>query len=166
MWFIRGPADLEYVNQQLEQHNSQLSSVELGKCKEKQVEPTCKSQGAEKSSRNRMAPSMASINGIDLRLISPNSCEPCLSRCGVKEPHNLGKFFRDGVRPEREPEDWEYETSKGGRRAPVSHFFNFTVPPKDIVEAYLRMTEETASFADINLVRDYQSKSFQAYSSV
>lgn len=147
MSFIQGPADLEYVNQQMEAHildNAQSLSDELSRRTHEQVRPSA----------------AFSANGINLRRISPNSGVSCHARCGVKEPHNLGKFFRDGIQP-GEPENWEYETSTGERMAPVSHFFNFTVPPMDIVEAYLRMTEGKASVADRDMVRDYQSKSPQ-----
>lgn len=95
-------------------------------------------------------------DGFDLDLVSPNSQIPCEAPgCPITGPHNLGKYYHDGEQPHT-PEEWEFKTSTGLTKAPVSHFFNYTVPPPFIVGAYTRMTENKASQLEQDQVRNYQ----------
>ncbi|MCJ1450711.1 hypothetical protein MMC28_001044 [Mycoblastus sanguinarius] len=94
---------------------------------------------------------------IDLRKVSPNSQIRCDSHtCPIKTPHNLGKYFHNGEAPVKEPAGWEYENSIGGKMAPVSHYFNFTVPPPNVWEAFTRISEGRANEAESELVREFQ----------
>ena len=93
---------------------------------------------------------------FDRVFVSPDSRILCSdNQCPITTPHNLGRFYHDGQRAES-PVDSDFETRLGNSMNPVSHFFNYTVPPPDINEAYLRMVDGQATFADADIVRRYK----------
>ncbi|KAL2045691.1 hypothetical protein N7G274_002121 [Stereocaulon virgatum] len=81
-----------------------------------------------------------------LNLISPDSKICCDSPdCPIKGiPHNIGRYFDDGVRPLIDEAD------------DVIRFFNCTVPPSDICGAYMRIFYGQASQVNKDKVRQYQ----------
>ena len=81
-----------------------------------------------------------------LNVISPDSKVRCDSPdCPIKGiPHNIGRYFDDGVRPLKDEAD------------DIIRFFNCTVPPPDICAAYMRMFYGQGSQADKDKVRQYQ----------
>ncbi|KAL9124608.1 MAG: hypothetical protein Q9217_006071 [Psora testacea] len=93
---------------------------------------------------------------FDRFFISPDSETLCNDKdCPVTNPHNNGRFYHNGQRAES-PSSTDFETRLGSVMVPVSHFFNYTVPPPDITEAYLRMAEGQGSISDEEMVRRYK----------
>ena len=88
--------------------------------------------------------------------VTPNTESLCVNaNCPITTPHNLGRFYHDGQRAES-PLQSDFGTPWGSLMAPVNHFFNYTVPPPNIIEAYLKMIEGQASMTDEDVVRRYQ----------
>ena len=101
---------------------------------------------------------VASDPNFDRHFVSPDSTIPCDDpECPIQMPHNTGRFYVDGQRADS-PIDIDYETSSGGLMVPASHYFNYTVPPPDITEAYLKTAEGLGSTEDNDVVRRYKMK--------
>lgn len=92
-------------------------------------------------------------------LVSPDSDVRCESSdCPIKGiPHNLGRYFHNGEQYES-PSAFSYQVTLAGVMEDVSDAFNRTVPPPEIVSAYLNVRErkDRATKADLDLVREYQ----------
>ena len=93
---------------------------------------------------------------LNRNLITPDSTVPCNDQqCPIRIPHNIGRFYNDGERADS-PCDADYETPSGIRMVPASHYFHYTKPPPDIIEAYIRLAEGNARTEDLDNVRRYK----------
>jgi len=147
---IRGTTDLQYVNRKLLE--SGFSQTEIGSAAPRQVQVVS-------PMIEHPVPCNLDIQNLDLpgssNLISPDSNIPCDSpECPIKGiPHNIGRFYHNGERP-KPPEP--FGALIRGSAQDVNNTFNLTVPPPEIVTAYLRICMDLHNQADLDSVRQYQ----------
>ncbi len=93
-----------------------------------------------------------------LHQISPDSDVPCDSPdCPIKDvSHNLGRYFHKGEQAPKDLDDSDFQSPNGCRLASIRGTFNFTMPPPNVVAAYIRIHEYKASQDDKDKVRQYQ----------
>ncbi|KAG8529397.1 uncharacterized protein KY384_006033 [Bacidia gigantensis] len=87
--------------------------------------------------------------------ISPDSDIPCDDpSCVITIPHNIGRYYAGGKKAENS-DDELYTALCPPYSEPVSHRFNYTVPPPIVVEAYVRVQQGCSNIDDEDLVRNY-----------
>lgn len=175
---IRGTADLDRVNQKLLKFgffSTRVGSVVSGKpvvvfpmiehprsCKAEIL--NVNDEPNSDTSQTLTQPDHSSSSSDStlpkyLDLVSPDSNVPCQSAdCPIKGiPHNLGRYFHKGEQYES-PSASFYRVTLAGVMEDVSDAFNRTVPPPEIISAYLNIREckDKATKADLDLVRGYQ----------
>lgn len=174
---IRGPADLDKVNEKL--LNSGYSYTRIGRVNIAQpaiVDFTTTQPGSSGADVLRVVETMSdtgetlsqmvatstpSVSALpeSLNLISPDSSLPCESPdCPIKNiPHNIGRYFHDGE-GYKVPSAPGFEATLADTMEEVSNAFNRTVPPPVIVAAYIniRTVAGEATIADLDMVREYQ----------
>ena len=98
------------------------------------------------------------LNDAGRSIVSPDSNEPCLDEdCPIMIPHNKGRFFASGVKPDF-LEEFRVHSSGRSLVMSVSSFFNGTIPPLEIVDMYFRMSEAKADDEEVDKIRKYSMK--------
>lgn len=113
----------------------------------------------ESSSPTAGKPSISTKVDVEaLHRISPDSQIRCDSReCPIKDvKHNLGRYFHGGEQVLEDLEDSDFECPRASDTAALHQLFNFTIPPPDIVAAYLRTQGHEASQDDKDRIRQHQ----------
>lgn len=190
---ISGTADLDFVSRRLITsgfHNFRVETV-AGK-KGQVISPTIPSLSAQssrifnfddESASSASTPKFAEVDGPTsilpvessssaenmpaiMHLTSPDSDIQCVSReCPIKDvEHNLGRYFHEGERVFEDLESPDLRSPYACGMVAIHRFFSFTMPPPDIVAAYLRMHEGKASQYDKDRVGEY--KTHHAWSSI
>ena len=160
---IKDTTDLQYIDRRLLEYGFSQTEADL-------VEP-CQSQpGADYSSlltlvaqntANFIQHAASGSFEPDLPessyLRSPDSSAPCDSpECPIKGiPHNEGRYFHGGEVPRRASDSHPGFTIKGSSQD-ISDTFNHTVPPPEIVTAYLKTCVGIHSQGDSDMVKQYQ----------
>lgn len=175
--FIRGPADLDKVNEKLLNSgytNTRIGCVTIAKpcivaSTTKHPDPSGSDvlhveeivSDTPKTLSQKVASSSPSPTAgpASMNLTSPDSNFPCESPdCPIKDiPHNIGRYFHNGEQY-KSPSEPEFETTLPGDMEEVSNAFNRTVPPPEIVTAYtnIRGCAGEATKADLDMVREFQ----------
>ena len=159
-------ADLQYVNKKLVMSDSKVwmrrQSISKGEGLKGIPVQSSSSRTIPSHIKNRdlavTSSGIASDSDLDRQFVSPDSNIPCDDpECPIKMPHNVGRFYINGNRADS-PVEIDYQTSSRGLMIPTSHYFNYTVPPPEIVEAYLKVAEGQASTEERDMVRSYKMK--------
>lgn len=171
---IRGPADLDKVNQKLLDFGylrTHIGSVTSGKAQmvnakhpspsrpdflhvDEPILVTCETLEQLEASSTLLEFTPPEL----LNIISPDSNIVCESSdCPIKGiTHNLGRYFHDG-KQYQSPSAPGYEATLAGIMEDVSDSFNRTVLPPEVVNAYIRILyTDKATQADLHIVRVYK----------
>ena len=155
MQIIAGEVELDYLNEKLEKLMAgKRPANDAAKPVASKPKPL-KTISARIPNASKLRSSDKS-NGADRALISPDSSVRCEDpSCPIEGVHNIGRYYASGEKA-ASPSEEDCKDSRGKKIVSAAHFFNFTVPPPSIAEAYVRMTEDRASTADEDIVRRYQ----------
>ncbi len=175
--FIRGPADLDKVNEKLLNlgyTNTRIGCVTIAKpcivdSTTKHPDPsgsdvlhideTVLDTSETLSQKVASSSPLQSSRPESMNLTSPDSDLPCEPPdCPIKDiPHNIGRYFHNGEQY-KSPSTPSYETTLAGSMEDVRNAFNRTVPPPEIVTAYIniRKCAGEATNAELDMVRGYQ----------
>ena len=163
---VRDMTDLQYVNQRLLQDGS--SHIELGSV----VAPKAYLKTPIAKSPAPSGLDVCIVDGLDYsevsnslekavpespNLVSPDSDIPCQSPdCSIIGiEHNIGRYFHNGQRP-RPVSTFNVEDIIVGSAEDISNTFNRTVPPPEIVTAYIRICVGLHDQTDSLMVRQYK----------
>ena len=163
---IKGTTDLQYINRKLLEFGFSQTETDLVDPRKAQIEHPIANCP---SILNLVAQNTANFIGSNvsetfkpdspeyLSPSSPDSRIPCSSpECPIKDvPHNVGRYFHNGEVP-RPALDRNQSFTMKGSREDISNTFNHTVPPPEVITAYLKTCVGLHSQGDLDIVRQYQ----------
>lgn len=162
---ISSTEDLEYINKKLENYARAKQRTELpsksNHSGSNSVACALKSAGRERKVEAENVVRDATVQALERvgrSTVSPDSNEPCLDEdCPIKIPHNKGRFFATGVKPDVLEESGLHSSGRS-LIVSVSSFFNGTIPPLEIIDMYFRMNEAKADEDEVDKIRKYSMK--------